>query len=68
MLSDADRLIKSNADVIVIASPRHKHFEFALKSFNEGKHVWVEKPYTSTTKRAITLIELEERANLKILV
>ncbi len=33
-----------------------------------GKHVFVEKPFTSTSQQALELIELAERKNLQIMV
>jgi len=33
-----------------------------------GKHVFIEKPFTSTSAQAEQLIELAERKNLKIMV
>ena len=34
----------------------------------EGKHIWVEKPFTSTVAEAEELIEIAEKKNLKIFV
>jgi len=61
-------IIKGDVDIIAIATPVHTHFDIAKEALASGKHIWVEKPFTSTTKQAIELIELAERKNLKIFV
>ena len=44
------------------------HFELAKGALENGKHVFVEKPFTSTPAQAEELIELADRKNLKIMV
>jgi predicted dehydrogenase len=61
-------LMASNVDAIVIATPVGTHFKLAKKSLEAGKHTWVEKPMTSTSKEAIDLINLAESKNLKLFV
>lgn len=65
---DCSDLIKGDADIIVISSPVDTHYSFAKKSLEAGKHIWVEKPFTSTSKEAEELIKIAERKNLKIFV
>jgi len=50
-------------DAIVVATPVYSHFELAKGALQNGKHVFVEKPFTSTTQQAEELIELAERKN-----
>jgi predicted dehydrogenase len=38
------------------------------KLSKQGKHIWVEKPFTSTVKQAEELINIAEQKNLKIFV
>ena len=38
------------------------------EALENGKHVFVEKPFTATSAQAIELIELAERKNLRIMV
>lgn len=65
---DYHSLINGNTDIIVIATPVDTHYDLAKKSLEAGKHIWVEKPFTSTSKQAEELIEIAERKNLKIFV
>jgi len=65
---DCQSLIDSDADIIVISTPVDAHYSLAKKSLEAGKHIWVEKPFTSTSKEAEELIEIAERKNLKIFV
>jgi predicted dehydrogenase len=44
------------------------HFELARKALLNGKHVFVEKPFTQTSGQAKELIDLAEKKNLKIMV
>jgi len=65
----SDELIEApDVDVIAIATPVFTHFELAKKALKMGKHILVEKPFTSTTVQAEELIELAEKKNLKIMV
>lgn len=61
-------IINGDADIIVIATPVSAHYELAKQSLYAGKHVWVEKPFTSTTAQAEDLIEIADKKNLKIFV
>ena len=49
----------------LLSGPISNLAEAALKN---GKHVFVEKPFTSTSAQAEQLIELAERKNLQIMV
>jgi len=44
------------------------HYELAKAALENGKHVFVEKPFTSNTAQAEELIELATKKNLKIMV
>ncbi|MCX6150362.1 MAG: Gfo/Idh/MocA family oxidoreductase [Ignavibacteriales bacterium] len=58
----------SSIDIIVIATPVALHYPFAKKALESGKHVWVEKPFTTTSREAEELIEIAEKKNLKVFV
>lgn len=55
-------------DIIAVSLPVDLHYEYARKAMESGKHVWVEKPFTSTSEEAEKLIELSERKKLKLFV
>ena len=66
---DVDDLLTSpDIDVIAVVTPVWTHFELAKKALQNGKHVFVEKPFTCSTAQGEELIELAERKNLKIMV
>src|SRR6202166_1243743 len=67
--SDANELIKSpEVDAIAVVTPIWTHYELAKAALENGKHVFVEKPFTYNAAQAEELIALAERKNLKIMV
>ena len=67
--TDENEILKSpDIDVVAVVTPVWTHFELAKKALENGKHVFVEKPFTSSVAQAEELIELAERKNLKIMV
>lgn len=66
---DSGDIISSpDIDAIAIVTPVSTHYELAKKSLENGKHVFVEKPFTHTVDQAKKLIELAEKKNLRIMV
>ena len=63
-----DVLTNPNIDAVAIVTPISQHFPLAKKALENGKHVFVEKPFTASVAEAEHLIELAERKNLKIMV
>ena len=55
-------------DIVAVITPVSTHFELAKKALQNGKHVFVEKPFTATAAQAEELIELAEKKGLKIMV
>ena len=55
-------------DAIAIVTPVWTHYELAKAALENGKHVFVEKPFTSSTAQAEELINLAAQKNLKIMV
>ncbi len=55
-------------DAIAIVTPVSTHYELAKKALVNGKHVFVEKPFTATSAQAEELIELADRKNLQVMV
>ena len=67
--SSSDEVISSpEIDVIAIVSPVWTHYELTKKALENGKHVFVEKPFTSTSEQAEELINLAAHKNLTIMV
>ena len=63
-----DVLSSKDIDAVAIITPVFTHFELAKKALENGKHVFVEKPFTSTVAQAEELVELADKKNLKIMV
>src|SRR6266403_1491240 len=59
---------KSEVDLVAVVTPVWTHYELAKAALENGKHVFVEKPFTCSTQQAEELIELADRKNLKIMV
>ena len=67
--SDYHELVGSpDVDAIAVITPVWTHFEVAKAALENGKHVFVEKPFTSSVAQAEELINLAEQKNLKIMV
>jgi len=63
-----DILTSSEIDAVAIITPVSSHFDLAKKALENGKHVFVEKPFTATVAQAEELIALAERKKLTIMV
>jgi len=57
-------LADESIDVIYIPVPNALHYEWALKSLEAGKHVLLEKPFTSNADQARKLVATAEEKNL----
>ena len=67
--ADANEVIRApEIDAVAIITPVWTHFELAKAALENGKHVFVEKPFTSNTAQAEELINLAARKNLQIMV
>jgi predicted dehydrogenase len=60
--SSVDELLKK-VDAVSIAATTIAHHELAKKCFENGIHVFIEKPITATIKEAEELVELSEKKN-----
>src|SRR5271163_997125 len=63
-----DILKSPKIDVVAVVTPVWTHYELAKAALENGKHVFVEKPFTCSVVQAEELIELADRKNLKIMV
>jgi len=62
-------LIRSvDVDAVAIVTPVFAHHEMAKEALLAGKHIFVEKPFTSTSAQARELIDLAAKKGLKIMV
>src|SRR2546427_5410753 len=64
----SELLSSPDVDAIAIVTPVWTHFELAKAALDNGKHVFVEKPFTSTASQAMQLIDLADRKKLQIMV
>ena len=62
-----DSLLDS-VDVIDIVAPTPFHFNYAKQAINKNKHVFIEKPVSTTSKESEELIKLGDLKNVKIQV
>ncbi|WP_439882900.1 oxidoreductase [Pontibacter sp. MBLB2868] len=53
-------LSDENIDLVVLATPNTTHFQLAKEALLAGKHVLVDKPFTTTTAEADELIRLAQ--------
>jgi predicted dehydrogenase len=63
-----DILNSTEIDAVAVITPVSTHFELAKKALENGKHVFVEKPFTATAAQAEELIALAARKKLTIMV
>ena len=67
--SDTMEVIKSpDIDAIAVITPVWTHYELAKAALENGKHVFVEKPFTSNVAQGEKLIDLAIQKNLRIMV
>jgi len=67
--SSYQELLKSeDLDVVGIVTPVLTHYELAKEALERGKHIFIEKPFTSNSAQAEELINLASKRNLKIMV
>jgi predicted dehydrogenase len=64
----ADIVRSPDIDAVAVITPVWTHFPFAKAALENGKHVFVEKPFTSSSSEASQLIDLAAAKNLQIMV
>ncbi len=62
-----DELIEAS-EIVDIVTPTMSHYDCASKALKHSRHVFIEKPLTTTLYEAKKLIELAEEANVKVQV
>jgi len=67
--SDSKAIIESpTVDAVAIVTPVFTHYELAKRALENGKHIFVEKPFTDSVAHAEELVNLAEQKNLVIMV
>ena len=61
-------LTSPDIDVVAVVTPVWTHYELAKTALQNGKHIFVEKPFTANVAQAEELIELAARNKLQIMV
>jgi len=61
-------LLADDIDAVIIATPVETHTPLTFKALNAGKHVLVEKPFTTSVKEAEQLMELAHRRKVVLMV
>ncbi|MGH9454443.1 MAG: Gfo/Idh/MocA family protein [Terriglobia bacterium] len=64
----SELLTSPDIDAVAVITPVWTHFDLAQAALQNGKHVFVEKPFTCGSPQAEQLIELAERKNLTLMV
>lgn len=63
-----DVLADGRVDAVAIATPVSSHFDLARRALEAGKHVFIEKPITTTSAEAERLVEEADRRGLVLAV
>ena len=60
-------IFEGPVDAVVVSTPARTHARIAALALEHGKHVLVEKPFTTDSADALRLIELAERQRLTLM-
>lgn len=55
-------------ELVVVNTPDSTHFEYVSQALHAGKHVIVEKPFTSTVEQGLELIRIAKKKGLTLSV
>jgi scyllo-inositol 2-dehydrogenase (NADP+) len=61
-------LADENIELVVVNTPNYSHYDYVKQALRAGKHVIVEKPFTSTAKEAEELTELAKQQGKQLAV
>jgi predicted dehydrogenase len=64
----AQLLADPELSAVVVATPVATHYAFARAALEAGKHVLIEKPFTTNSREARELVALAERRGLTLMV
>ena len=68
VVDDHRRLIESDLDALVIATPIHTHYALAREALEAGKHVLIEKPMAASIHEAAELVRLASVVSRTLMV
>lgn len=69
VVADAQELIDDpEIDAVAIATPVSAHYHLAMQVLQAGKHVLVEKPFTTTVEQAEQLVEEADKRRCVLMV
>ena len=63
-----EELLYDDVDLVIVNTPTSTHFEYAKMALEAGKHVLVEKAFTTNTAEAVALDKLAKSMDLKLAV
>jgi predicted dehydrogenase len=67
--TDCREILRSpEIDAVAVITPVATHYPLVKEALENGKHVFVEKPFTANVRHAEELVELADKKNLKIMV
>jgi predicted dehydrogenase len=67
--TDCHEILRSpEIDAVAVITPVATHYPLVKEALENGKHVFVEKPFTDSIAHAEELVELAEKKHLKIMV
>ena len=67
--TDFHEILRSpDLDAVAVITPVGTHYPLVKEALENGKHVFVEKPFTDNVQHAEELVELAEKKHLKIMV
>lgn len=68
IFSEAEELLASPLDAVLIATPPNSHYQMAAAALRYGKHVIMEKPITLDAAEAIRLKEIADETHRTVTV
>ncbi len=66
--NDYDEFLKSDIDVVYVASANAFHYEQVLKAAEKGKHIFCEKPLALNSKQAEEMVEAAKENKVQFAV
>src|SRR6185436_1983583 len=57
-----------DVDAVIVATPVHTHYPFAMQALLKGKHVLIEKPFVTEVEQARELIAMARQAGRVLMV